>query len=65
MVAWTCDFGPEIYAEQRAAWKVAHPKKEKFNPEHTISMPVGSFDPDITMTLKKIEPPVRRRHAKA
>lgn len=77
-VAWACDFGPEIYDEQKAAWRVKHPKKEKVS-ENTITLPVGSFDPDATMKIprvrknelqhvfvigKKPEKPAHGRHAK-
>jgi hypothetical protein len=54
-IAWACDFGPEIYQEQKTAWLEKHPKKEKTDPELTVQLPVGSFDPDTTMTLPKIK----------
>lgn len=60
LVAWTgcvfvavaCDFGPEIYDEKKAAWQKKH---EKTDPELTVQMPVGSFDPDTTMKLPRVK----------
>lgn len=73
-IAWACDFGPEIYDEQKTAWRVKHPKKEKVS-ENTVTLPVGSFDPDATMKLQQIrkheihdvfvmKKPAHGRHAK-
>jgi hypothetical protein len=79
VLAVACDFGPGIYKEQRVAWAERHPKKVKNDPELTVQMPVGSFDPDTTMKIPKIqkhelqyvfvmnkrpEAPRRGRHAK-
>jgi len=49
-LALACDFGPEVYAEQKATWKSKHPKNEI-----TVEMPVGSFDPDTTMKIPRIK----------
>lgn len=54
-VAWAWSFGPEIYDEQKIAWRVKHPKKEKADPEITVQLPVGSFDPDTTMSLPRVK----------
>lgn len=77
-LAWMFDYGPEIYREQEAAYRRAHPKT-RYESELTIEMAVGSFDPDETMKLHKVrkedlellfvmkktpEKPIRRRHAK-
>lgn len=53
--AWLFDFGPEICQEQHIAWREKHPKKEKRDPELTVEMAVGSFDPDTTMKLPRIK----------
>lgn len=77
-IAWAYDFGPEIYDEQKSAYRVRHPKKDKVS-ENTVTLAVGSFDPDTTMKFPKIikndldivfvmnkapEHTPRRRHAK-
>lgn len=73
VAAWCADYGPEIYDEQKAAWQENHPKKERVS-ENTVTMPVGSFDPETTTKIRKFDiqeiivlsrPPVSRgRHAR-
>jgi hypothetical protein len=52
-LVWIYDYGPEIYVEQKTEWRKSHPKKERVS-ENTVTLPVGSFDPDSTMKLPKI-----------
>lgn len=74
-LAWLCDNGPELSQNAKAAYREKFPKKT--NPETTVEMPVGSFDPDETMKLPRIKKGIqvvhitkspvdlpRRRHAK-
>lgn len=49
-LALVWDFGPEVYAEQKATWKSKHAKSEI-----TVEMPVGSFDPDSTMKFPRVK----------
>lgn len=53
--ALVCDIGPETYHEKKYAWREKHPKKEESYPELTVQMPVGSFDPETTMKILKIQ----------
>jgi hypothetical protein len=53
-IAWFCDNGPEIYTEKKTAWLERHPRKEN-DPEMTVELPAGSFDPDATIKLPKVE----------
>jgi hypothetical protein len=63
LVAWVgcmvitvaCDVGTDVYQEQKTAWLEKHPKTVKADPEITVQLPVGSFDPDTTMKLPKIQ----------
>lgn len=61
LVAWggcvamavACDVGSEVYQEQKQAWREKHPKNEES--ETTTEMPVGSFDPETTISIPKIQ----------
>jgi hypothetical protein len=80
VLSWCASYGPEIYQEQKAVWQTSHPKQvEETDSELTVEMPIGSFDPETTVTLPKIEvnelqvvfviskhsePVTRRRHAR-
>lgn len=55
LLSLICSFGPEVYKEQKAAWRTRHPRKEKKeDPERTITMPSGSWDPDTTLALPRV-----------
>lgn len=74
-VKLTLDNAPEYYGRAKDAFQAKFPKKT--DPELTVELPVGSFDPDETMKLPRIkkgkqvvfvvkapEALPRRRHAK-
>lgn len=60
VIAWCCDYLPEICRERRAErmqkWNAAI---HEIDGETTVQMPGGSFDPDETMKLmvKKVRDP--------
>lgn len=81
-IAWCCDYGPEICREQvmyQKALRRWRESQKSEDPETTVEMEHGSFDPDQTMELRKVKtfefhnvfvmakkPPEipRRRHAR-
>lgn len=60
------DAGQGMYQEKKTTWREDRPKKA--DPEITVKIRGGSFDPDATMKLRQInrheEKPCRGRHAR-
>jgi hypothetical protein len=55
-LSWFASYGPEIFQEKMVAWKTSHPNPiEEVDSELTVEMEVGSFDPETTVTLPKVE----------